>query len=278
VYSPKRAHLGRWPITRAACSLIVGASANHADSQANHGHTHKHSAPPSDAGVARVIPSHELPTACAPAHRMHRVLLTFLLCAWQCWRGLFHPVQGLGRGALPPSVSVQELQGSTCHQSHRGLRACPVCPSSPMKQYFWSYNMPTHWRRAHSQQPMPPALCQEIEVSTEELARLETLKQPKLSSESGRSASTAREGRGRQACAPGRAGGGATSWPWAPSSSGMHCWPGAVRCSAAVQTVLQLSLCAYESPCENIRMRKNAVAECADFPAARPVRWFSTLH
>ena len=50
-----------------------------------------------------------------------------------------------------------------------------------MKQYFWSYNMPTHWRRAHSQQPMPPALCQEIEDSTEELARLETLKQPKLS-------------------------------------------------------------------------------------------------
>ena len=41
--------------------------------------------------------------------------------------------------------------------------------------------MPTHWRRAHSQQPMPPALCQEIEVSTKELARLETLKQPKLS-------------------------------------------------------------------------------------------------
>ena len=41
--------------------------------------------------------------------------------------------------------------------------------------------MPTHWRRAHSQQPMPPALCQEIEVSTKELARLETLKQPRLS-------------------------------------------------------------------------------------------------
>ena len=47
--------------------------------------------------------------------------------------------------------------------------------------YFWSYNMSAHWRRAHSQQPMTPALCQEMEVSAEELGRLETLKQPKLS-------------------------------------------------------------------------------------------------
>ena len=97
---------------------------------------------------------------------------------------------------------VPYRQASACKSSKAApatnhIVACPVCPSSPMKQYFWSYNMPTHWRRAHSQQPMPPALCQEIEVSTEELARLETLKQPKLSSESGRSASSARARRQR---------------------------------------------------------------------------------
>ena len=41
-----------------------------------------------------------------------------------------------------------------------------------MKQYFWSYNMPVHWRNVHGQQPMPPDLRAAIEPSAEELALL----------------------------------------------------------------------------------------------------------
>lgn len=38
-----------------------------------------------------------------------------------------------------------------------------------------------HWRRAHSQQPMPPALRASVEPSPDELARLSALKEAKLS-------------------------------------------------------------------------------------------------
>ena len=58
--------------------------------------------------------------------------------------------------------------------------ACPACPATPMKQYFWSYNMPTHFARAHVGLPMPPALAQEIALSAE-LAGLAALKVPQLS-------------------------------------------------------------------------------------------------
>ena len=50
-----------------------------------------------------------------------------------------------------------------------------------MKQYFWSYNMLEHWRRAHPQQPMPAELRTSIEPSPSELALLNTLKEAKLS-------------------------------------------------------------------------------------------------
>jgi len=61
------------------------------------------------------------------------------------------------------------------------LLACPLCPTKPMKQYFWSYNMPTHWERSHKSQQMPPELLKEITVSLAELTGLQSLKVPKLS-------------------------------------------------------------------------------------------------
>ena len=45
-----------------------------------------------------------------------------------------------------------------------------------MKQYFWSYNMPTHWQRAHSSQQMPPSLVDAITPSALEVSRLALLK------------------------------------------------------------------------------------------------------
>ena len=36
--------------------------------------------------------------------------------------------------------------------------ACPACPAKPMKQYFWSYNMPKHFAHAHLGLQMPPEL------------------------------------------------------------------------------------------------------------------------
>ena len=50
-----------------------------------------------------------------------------------------------------------------------------------MKQYFWSYNMATHWARAHKGVQMPPELLQEITLSDEEKTGLQRLKVPKLS-------------------------------------------------------------------------------------------------
>ena len=59
--------------------------------------------------------------------------------------------------------------------------ACPVCPVKPMQQFFWSYNMELHWKRAHGSQQMPPELLQEITLSDEEQTGLQKLKVPKLS-------------------------------------------------------------------------------------------------
>jgi hypothetical protein len=59
--------------------------------------------------------------------------------------------------------------------------ACPVCPVKPMRQFFWSYNMDTHWKRAHSSQQMPPELLKEITVTEPEQTGLQKLKVSKLS-------------------------------------------------------------------------------------------------
>ena len=59
--------------------------------------------------------------------------------------------------------------------------ACPVCPVKPMQQYFWSYNMDTHWKRAHGSQQMPPELLKEITLTEPEQMGLQKLKVSKLS-------------------------------------------------------------------------------------------------
>ena len=60
--------------------------------------------------------------------------------------------------------------------------------ASPMKQYFWSYNIhvPAHWCFAHGQQPMSAALRAEIEPSGKELGLLAAMKEAKLSKDSKR--------------------------------------------------------------------------------------------
>ena len=45
-----------------------------------------------------------------------------------------------------------------------------------MKQYFWSYNMPTHWQRAHITQQMSSSLVDAIAPSALEVSRLASLK------------------------------------------------------------------------------------------------------
>jgi hypothetical protein len=50
-----------------------------------------------------------------------------------------------------------------------------------MQQYFWSYNMDTHWKRAHGSQQMPPELLKEITLTEPEQMGLQKLKVSKLS-------------------------------------------------------------------------------------------------
>lgn len=79
-----------------------------------------------------------------------------------------------------PYRQASALKSSKASPATNHIVACPACPSAPMKQYFWSYNMPVHWRNVHGQQPMPPDLRAEIEPSAEELALLAQMKEAKL--------------------------------------------------------------------------------------------------
>ena len=59
---------------------------------------------------------------------------------------------------------------------------CPAFPRTPMKQFFWSYNMTTHWNATHVDcnqmpLPMPPVLQEQIALRPQELERLLAMKE-----------------------------------------------------------------------------------------------------
>ena len=125
-----------WPHARTW--LIVGASALIMLTARRATATSTSARPaPSHARVARVIPSHERPTACAFAHRMHRLTPTFLLCAWQCWRGASRPfgeraIGRRGRPARGPAAWRKPASCPTCSSSSIGrIAKGPALPWAP---------------------------------------------------------------------------------------------------------------------------------------------------
>ena len=81
-------------------------------------------------------------------------------------------------------VAYRQSDAAKCSKASPATNhivACPACPVKPMRQFFWSYNMDTHWKRAHGSQQMPPELLKEITVTEPEQTGLQKLKVSKLS-------------------------------------------------------------------------------------------------
>ena len=102
-------------------------------------------------------------------------------------------------------VAYRQSDAAKCSKASPATNhivACPACPVKPMRQFFWSYNMDTHWKRAHGSQQMPPELLKEITVTEPEQTGCRSSRCPSF-----QSASTSRVTKGRprpSACARAR--------------------------------------------------------------------------